>query len=213
MNKYLVLGMGRSGSNWIADAILNLTGGARYHSLEDWQIGGAGAVFHSHAVQDLLTAMAWATGSYTSVIISRRENLFHQTMSTIMAEHTGEFYHYSDQPFETTTVDREIFRSRMRSIAEEQATLEHQPCLAGFARVIRISFEQMIQQSSVEEFLADRLQIAPAISHKVPLGKNQSPRRYQDLCANYRSLADEFDRPDLITAEWSQVNMKDLIYG
>ena len=116
------MGFGRTGSHWAADLLSSVTGTQLMFDdeptyLDTWRCGGP-ATLHTNRVWDFLISPFVLADAV--IIFSMRQNVFDATISQIMAEHSNEWYHYSDRKVDPFYVDPMEFFQRMWMFRQSQ---------------------------------------------------------------------------------------------
>lgn len=180
---YIVAGGGRTGSHWLEQIVKFVTD---YPEIDLGKLDGEKWVAHSNELEDLVRVDPdWR--QTCALLVTRRRDTFAQAMSFIMAEHTDEWFTYTNKPVEAFDLDPQAFLSRQRGceLWNQAFDRDIRPL---YTRVIDFEFEELlVQGDKVEDHVAQRLGIPNPNGHKDWL-INRNPRDYRRLVRNWRDL-------------------------
>jgi len=196
--KYLVVGHGRSGTHLVADLISKITGVENHFDIDSWIMAAPGAVMHSNSLETIDEIYS-GIALHTHLVLVRRDNIFATAISEMVARHTGEWYHYTDNEHPQFTVDPAIFWAKMSGIANYyMEALPSRNVTERFGQVTQILFEDLMSNSHRKQsWLAAQLEI-----DNDPNARRGNTRDYRQIVKNYDELADLFDHPEVIQKLW-----------
>ena len=188
ISNYIVIGYGRCGSHWVSEVCCRVLNRKKAVFVEDnsWQPYNANWVLHTHdisAAQDLDPLIK----EKTCLIISRRHDLFSSEISRAIAEHTNEWYNYSDKQITPFEIDEAKFINQI--VATPWAYKKIDNTAETYPMTCNIWFEDLIaNKNSIESFIADKIDKIPSgdiLPYTTP-----NARDYSKVVLNYDRLKD-----------------------
>lgn len=188
ISNYIVIGYGRCGSHWVSEVCCRVLNRKEVVFIEDnsWQPYDANWVLHTHdisAVQDLDPSIK----EKTCLIISRRHDLFSSEISRAIAEHTNEWYNYSNKQITPFDIDEAKFINQIAATPWAYKKIDN--VAETYPTTCNIWFEDLIaNKNSIESFIADKIDKIPSgdiLPYTTP-----NARDYSKVVLNYDRLKD-----------------------
>lgn len=177
-------GGGRTGSHWLEQLVKFVTD---YTETDLNSVRGEKWVAHSNQL-DQLASVDLTRRQTCALLVIKRRDIFAQAMSFALAEHTQEWFTYSDDPVQPFDLDPQLFHARLQGckLWNHIFDKEIRPL---YSHVIDFDFEELIDwQQSVEDHVAQRLGVINPHGHK-DWQVNRNPRHYTRLVRNWQILA------------------------
>jgi len=191
-NNFVVFGPGgRCGSHWVETLLKNILG-VTHTMLGSFTPLTTGWIYHTNGEADLLDMSSELRNSITLVYCVRK-NYFDVAISFLVAENTGEWYHYTDKTVEPFVVDTVRFRNLINDLHYMRTKQVPKDILPLFTNSVTIDYDQLISSAIPEKYIADQLGMnsdANNYGQPGPTPSNKNLRNYKDLILNWDELVD-----------------------
>ena len=193
LNKnFIVFGpSGRCGSHWVETMLKNLVGAP--HTVGPLTLLPTGWIYHTNGKADLLEMPSEIKNSATLVHCVRK-NHFDVVISFLVAEITGEWFHYTSKTVEPFVVDTVRFQTLIDDLQYFQTKEIPEDILPLFNNLITIDFDNLISSAIPEKYVADQLSIDYDVNKNYqqsnPVSSNKNTRNYKELILNWNELVD-----------------------
>ena len=188
ISNYIIIGYGRCGSHWVSEVCCRVLDRQKAVFIEDnsWQPCESDWVLHTHdisTVQDLDPLIK----EKTCLIISRRHDLFSAEISRATAEHTNEWYHYSNKQITPFEIDEAKFINQIAATPWAYKKIDN--LAETYPMTCDVWFEDLIaNKNSIESFIADKIGVSFSGDTAPYPGSNA--RDYSKVVLNYDRLKD-----------------------
>jgi len=197
----IILANPRSGSHWVENIIWDLCcegSHKRFNVNKDgitllphmW-------IAHTHNLTFFEGHREFNPYKSCILVYTRRKDHFARAVSHVVAEHTTEYYGYSDKPVVPFRVDHYIWLNRYHAgpIMDQRVDVEVRPL---YSHVVDIYYEDLCEASNAEEFVAGKLGFTYAKTKGYYQSKGKpNTRNYKDIIINWSDLL-----------EWTPTNLK-----
>ena len=186
---FVVYGPGRTGSHWVESIVIGQVSPAEFN-YKSCHFFPDGWIYHSNSIDELLTVPREVRNSVT-LIVCDRSNYFDAAVSYFVAEHTDEWFIYTDKPVVPFNVDSDAFISVLDGLYTACQLIKSrvEPM---YNRMIRVDYDQLVSAAIPEKYVADLLSIdyiAESL-HTRNSFRNKNTRKYQELVLNWNQLVD-----------------------
>ena len=185
----IILSSGRSGSHWVESIVLDLCGGQNYAKrIDDITLLPDMWLVHTHNFSFFDGPTLTNFEKSCILVYVRRKDYFARAVSQVVAEHTMEWFNYSDKPVVPFSVDRDKWVTAYHAgpHLDQRFDAELRPL---YSHVVDIWYEDLCGASNAEEFIAGKLGFTYAKND----GYHQSAakpntRNYKDIIINWSDL-------------------------
>ena len=186
----IILSCGRSGSHWVENIVLDLCGGQGYTKRVTGDITLLPDRWLAHTHNFSFFHGADLTNFEKSCILvhTRRKDHFARAVSDLVAEHTMEWFDYSDKPVVPFSVDHATWVEKYQAgpIMNLRFDVEVRPL---YSHVVDICYEDLCGASNAEEFVAGKLGFTYAKTNGyMQSAAKPNPRNYKDIIINWSDL-------------------------
>jgi len=208
---YIIAGGGRTGSHWLTNIVQSCVTPESWPEntfvssfkdnvelsdqqqawlnvckWSDQRANTALQVVHTNDINGLITIDPIIQKSCCLVMIKRRD-IFAQTISMLIAQHTDEWFFYTDRQIKSIKILPEVFVKQVNEQCKwnEYFYLAVRPI---YANVEYFDYETLVEQgNNVDQYVATRLGI-PCPHGPDRVYTRPNPRDYKKLIENYKEL-------------------------
>jgi hypothetical protein len=204
---YIVYGPGRTGSHWVESILSDLYGygatGWTPLNNHDVKLLPSNWIYHTNTFDSLQNIFQEVRDSAT-LIYCNRKNYFDAVVSLYTARATDEWNKYTDKIIQPFTIDIDEFNDLLISYHQRHHDFNHMVhkevhigsnsvgnrCFGPrYSKIITIEYEDLVNASVPEKFVAECLQIPYTETRKWAQQDNpKSARNYKDLILNWNEL-------------------------
>ena len=191
---YIVAGGGRTGSHWVEQVISFVTDYPLHfeHPKPDDRNC---MVYHTNNIKDLV-ALPDNIKASGCLVFTKRKDLFAQSISLAVAQHSDEWFFYSNRDIPKFEIDTQKFCDMVR-LNESWNNDFNEQVRPLFSTVVDIEFEDLVSNHDcVEDYVSQKIGVQNTQGSAL-WDLNRNPRIYHEIITNWNDLVETYQNLDV----------------